>query len=89
MIQSEWAQSYLGLGPFLPTRWQLLIGLLTLFGGIRGATGGFCLGLFLTAGARRGGLRVTARLPNAYFDRMYAGEEDPWELSIGLHEKRK
>jgi hypothetical protein len=32
---------------------------------------------------------VTARLPNAYFDRMYAGEWDPWELSTDLHEKRK
>jgi SAM-dependent methyltransferase len=32
---------------------------------------------------------VTTRLPDAYFDRMYAGAEDPWELSTRWYEQRK
>jgi predicted O-methyltransferase YrrM len=32
---------------------------------------------------------VTERLPNAYFDRMYAGDDDPWQLSSRWYEKRK
>jgi 2-polyprenyl-3-methyl-5-hydroxy-6-metoxy-1,4-benzoquinol methylase len=32
---------------------------------------------------------VTARLPDAYFDRMYAGTDDPWELSTRWYEERK
>jgi predicted O-methyltransferase YrrM len=32
---------------------------------------------------------VTARLPDAYFDRMYAGADDPWQLSTRWYEQRK
>jgi SAM-dependent methyltransferase len=32
---------------------------------------------------------VTARLPDAYFDRMYAGSDDPWQLSTRWYEQRK
>ena len=32
---------------------------------------------------------MTARLPDAYFDRMYAGTEDPWQLSTRWYEQRK
>jgi cyclopropane fatty-acyl-phospholipid synthase-like methyltransferase len=32
---------------------------------------------------------VTARLPDAYFDRMYAGTDDPWQLSTRWYEQRK
>jgi predicted O-methyltransferase YrrM len=32
---------------------------------------------------------VTARLPDVYFDRMYAGAEDPWQLSTRWYEQRK
>lgn len=32
---------------------------------------------------------MTARLPDAYFDRMYAGAEDPWQLSSRWYERRK
>jgi SAM-dependent methyltransferase len=32
---------------------------------------------------------VSARLPDAYFDGMYAGNEDPWQLSTRWYEKRK
>jgi cyclopropane fatty-acyl-phospholipid synthase-like methyltransferase len=32
---------------------------------------------------------VTARLPDAYFDRMYAEAADPWQLSSRWYEKRK
>lgn len=32
---------------------------------------------------------MTARLPDAYFDRMYAGAEDPWQLSSRWYEQRK
>lgn len=32
---------------------------------------------------------MTRRLPDAYFDRMYAGTEDPWELSTRWYEQRK
>jgi SAM-dependent methyltransferase len=32
---------------------------------------------------------VTARLPDDYFDRMYAGDDDPWRLSSRWYEKRK
>jgi cyclopropane fatty-acyl-phospholipid synthase-like methyltransferase len=32
---------------------------------------------------------VTARLPDSYFERMYAGDEDPWQLSSRWYEKRK
>jgi 2-polyprenyl-3-methyl-5-hydroxy-6-metoxy-1,4-benzoquinol methylase len=32
---------------------------------------------------------VTTRLPDAYFNRMYAGAEDPWELSTRWYEQRK
>jgi predicted O-methyltransferase YrrM len=32
---------------------------------------------------------VTTRLPDAYFDRMYLGAEDPWQLSTRWYEERK
>jgi cyclopropane fatty-acyl-phospholipid synthase-like methyltransferase len=32
---------------------------------------------------------VTTRLPDAYFERMYAGTEDPWQLSTRWYEQRK
>jgi predicted O-methyltransferase YrrM len=32
---------------------------------------------------------VTTRLPDAYFDRMYAGADDPWQLSTRWYEQRK
>ena len=32
---------------------------------------------------------MTARLPDGYFDRMYAGAEDPWQLSSRWYEQRK
>jgi predicted O-methyltransferase YrrM len=32
---------------------------------------------------------VTARLPDAYFDRVYAGTDDPWRLSTRWYEQRK
>lgn len=32
---------------------------------------------------------MTARLPDAYFDEMYAGTEDPWQLSTRWYEQRK
>jgi cyclopropane fatty-acyl-phospholipid synthase-like methyltransferase len=32
---------------------------------------------------------VSTRLPDAYFDRMYAGVEDPWQLSTRWYEQRK
>jgi len=32
---------------------------------------------------------VTTRLPDAYFDRMYADTEDPWQLSTRWYEQRK
>jgi SAM-dependent methyltransferase len=32
---------------------------------------------------------VTTRLRDAYFDRMYAGNEDPWQLSTRWYERRK
>ncbi len=32
---------------------------------------------------------MTARLPDAYFDRMYAETADPWQLSSRWYEKRK
>lgn len=32
---------------------------------------------------------MTARLSDAYFDRMYAGAEDPWQLSTRWYEQRK
>ena len=32
---------------------------------------------------------MTARLSDAYFDRMYAGSEDPWQLSTRWYEQRK
>ena len=32
---------------------------------------------------------MTARLPDAYFDRMYAGTDDPWQLSTRWYEQRK
>ncbi|MDP7706437.1 SAM-dependent methyltransferase [Mycobacterium sp. TY815] len=32
---------------------------------------------------------MTTRLPDAYFDRMYAGAHDPWELSTRWYEERK
>jgi predicted O-methyltransferase YrrM len=32
---------------------------------------------------------MTTRLPDAYFDRMYAGTDDPWELSTRWYEQRK
>jgi SAM-dependent methyltransferase len=33
--------------------------------------------------------RLPPRLPDTYFDRMYAGTEDPWELSTRWYEQRK
>jgi predicted O-methyltransferase YrrM len=32
---------------------------------------------------------VTSRLPDAYFERMYVGADDPWELSTRWYEERK
>ncbi|MGO9924567.1 MAG: SAM-dependent methyltransferase [Mycobacterium sp.] len=32
---------------------------------------------------------MTTRLPDAYFDRMYAGTDDPWQLSTRWYEQRK
>jgi len=32
---------------------------------------------------------VTTRLPDAYFDRMYEGTDDPWQLSTRWYEQRK
>lgn len=32
---------------------------------------------------------MTARLPDSYFDRMYADAEDPWQLSTRWYEERK
>lgn len=32
---------------------------------------------------------MTTRLPDAYFDRMYVGTEDPWQLSTRWYEERK
>jgi cyclopropane fatty-acyl-phospholipid synthase-like methyltransferase len=32
---------------------------------------------------------VTTRLPDGYFDRMYAGTDDPWQLSTRWYEQRK
>lgn len=32
---------------------------------------------------------MTARLPDAYFDEMYVGKEDPWQLSTRWYEQRK
>jgi SAM-dependent methyltransferase len=32
---------------------------------------------------------VTARLPDAYFDALYATSEDPWQLSSRWYEERK
>ena len=32
---------------------------------------------------------MTARLPDAYFDRMYAASADPWQLQERWYEKRK
>jgi len=32
---------------------------------------------------------VTMRLPDAYFDRMYADTDDPWQLSTRWYEQRK
>ncbi len=33
--------------------------------------------------------RLPPRLPDAYFDRMYASTEDPWQLSTRWYEQRK
>jgi len=32
---------------------------------------------------------VTTRLPDGYFDRIYAGSDDPWQLSTRWYEQRK
>jgi predicted O-methyltransferase YrrM len=32
---------------------------------------------------------VSPRLPDAYFDRMYVGTDDPWQLSTRWYERRK
>jgi 2-polyprenyl-3-methyl-5-hydroxy-6-metoxy-1,4-benzoquinol methylase len=32
---------------------------------------------------------VSTRLPDSYFDRMYAGADDPWQLSTRWYEQRK
>ena len=32
---------------------------------------------------------MSTRLPDAYFDRMYAGTDDPWQLSTRWYEQRK
>lgn len=32
---------------------------------------------------------MSARLPDAYFDRMYARDDDPWQLSTRWYEQRK
>ena len=36
-----------------------------------------------------GGLPLTARLPDAYFDRIYAESADPWQLQSRWYERRK
>ena len=48
-------------------------------------------GVRAAAAARggRGGIPMTTRLPDAYFDRMYAGADDPWQLSARWYEQRK
>jgi SAM-dependent methyltransferase len=38
---------------------------------------------------RGGGVRVTARLADAYFDALYATSHDPWQLSSRRYEERK
>ena len=32
---------------------------------------------------------MTTRLPDAYFDRMYAASADPWQLQERWYERRK
>ena len=32
---------------------------------------------------------MNTRLPDAYFDGMYAGGDDPWQLSTRWYEQRK
>jgi protein-L-isoaspartate O-methyltransferase len=32
---------------------------------------------------------LSTRLPDAYFDRMYASADDPWQLSTRWYEQRK
>ena len=32
---------------------------------------------------------MSTRLPDAYFDEMYAGGDDPWQLSTRWYEQRK
>src|ERR1700742_1499218 len=32
---------------------------------------------------------MTARLPDGYFDRMYAAADDPWQLESRWYERRK
>ncbi len=42
-----------------------------------------------TARGRGGGLPLTARLSDAYFDRMYSESADPWQLQSRWYERRK
>ena len=37
----------------------------------------------------RGGLPLTARVPDGYFERMYATSADPWQLQARWYERRK
>ena len=42
-----------------------------------------------TDGGRRGGVPLNTRLPDAYFDEMYATADDPWRLSTRWYDQRK
>src|ERR1700748_1264195 len=65
-----------------------------LFQSVRGKLGRRAAGTAVicaaaTAGGGRGGVPVSTRLPDSYFDRMYAGADDPWQLSTRWYEPRK
>jgi hypothetical protein len=38
---------------------------------------------------RGGGVLLTPRLPDAYFDTMHAASSDPWQLDTRWYEQRK
>ncbi|WAC90388.1 SAM-dependent methyltransferase [Mycobacterium sp. Aquia_213] len=42
-----------------------------------------------TDGSGRGGVPLSTRLPDAYFDQLYAAAEDPWQLATRWYEQRK
>ena len=54
---------------------------------LRPGTATVCAGS--TARGRGGGLPLTARLSDAYFDRMYSESVDPWQLQSRWYEQRK